>query len=132
MIPFHEVKPGDIVQAEFEGLRKEGEVVELDHEDKEVCVSTDENEFWYTPEHLFPIALDEEQLKKFHFEHHVNGDQSIKYMRGPFRILLPAKGQFSNFEMWYREDRRHITHPMSVHELQNHYRQMTKVELTRD
>jgi hypothetical protein len=132
MIPFHEVKPGDIVLAEFEGVRKEGQVVELDHEDKEVCVSTDENQFWYTPQHLFPIALDEEQLKKFHFENHVNGDHSIKYMRGPFRILLPAPGQFSNFEMWYREDRRHITHPMSVHELQNHYRQMTKVELTRD
>jgi hypothetical protein len=132
MIPFHEVKTGDILQAEFDGTRAEGEVIELNHEDKEVCVATGENEFWYTPEHLYAIPLDEDQLKKFHFETHLNGDNSIKYMRGPFRILLFKKGNFSDFEIWYREDRRHITHHLSVHELQNHYYQMTKVELHRD
>jgi hypothetical protein len=132
MIPFHEVKPGDIVLAEYEGVRGEGTVTELDHEDKEVCVATGDNEFWYTPEHLFPVAVDEDQLKQLHFEAHVNSGNSIKYMRGPFRILQPEKGNFSNLEIWYREDRRHITHQLSVHELQNHYRQMTKVELSRD
>jgi len=112
-------------------VRAEGEVTELNHEDKEVCVETDVQEFWFTPDQLFPIPLDDDQLKKFHFEKKENGDGTVKYMRGPFRIQLPQKGSFSNFEMWYREDRRHMTHPVTVHELQNHYHQMTKVELTR-
>jgi len=131
MIKFNETKTGDIVMAEYEGQRMEGEVVELNHEDKEVCIQTGVQEFWFTPDQLFPIPLDDDQLKKFRFEKQENGDGSVKYLRGPFRILLPQKGNFSSFEIWYREDRRHITHPLSVHELQNHYHQMTKVELTR-
>ena len=132
MIPFHEIKVGDIVMAQYEGNRKEGEVLELNHDDKEISVQTDEQDFWYTPDELFPIPLSEEQLQKFHFQKQVNGDHSVKFMLGAFRILVPEKGGFDNFEMWYREDRRHMTHPVSVHELQNHYREMTKVELTRD
>ena len=131
MIKFNETKTGDIVMAEYEGQRMEGEVVELNHEDKEVCIQTGVQEFWFTPDQLFPIPLDDDQLKKFRFEKQENGDGSVKYLRGPFRILLPQKGDFSSFEIWYREDRRHFTHPLSVHELQNHYHQMTKVELTR-
>jgi hypothetical protein len=131
MIKFNEIKRGDIVLAEYDGRLTEGEVTELNHEDKEVCVQTDVQEFWFTPDQLYPIPLDEEQLKKFHFEKQENGDSTVKYMHGPFRILLPEKNDFSHFEMWYREDRRHLSHPLSVHELQNHYRQMTKVELTR-
>ena len=37
MIKFQELKVGDIVLAEFEG-RNEGEVTDLNREDKEVCV----------------------------------------------------------------------------------------------
>jgi len=132
MIKFHEIKVGDIVQAEYEGLRSEGEVTELNHEDKEVCVETEVQEFWFTPDHLFPIPLDEKQLMKFHFEKQENGADGMKYMKGPFRILIPPKGNFSTFEMWYREDRRHMAHPVMVHELQNLYKEMTKVDLTRD
>jgi hypothetical protein len=131
MIKFNEIKVGDIVQAEYEGQRMEGEVTELNHEDKEVCVQTDVQEFWFTPDQLYPIPLDDGQLAKFHFEKVVNPDNTVKYIRGPFRILLPQRDSYSSFEMWYREDRRHMNHPVSVHELQNHYRQMTKVELTR-
>ncbi len=130
MIKFHELQQGDIVLAEYEGQRSEGEVIELNREDKEVCIQTSVQDFWYTPDQLFPIELDEEQLKKFNFERQESGE-TVKYLRGPFRILLSEKGNFSTFEMWYREDRRHIAQPISVHELQNHYRQMTKVELTR-
>ena len=131
MINFHELKVGDIVLAEFEGQRSEGEVIELNREDKEVCVQTSVQDFWYLPEHLYPIALDDEQLTKFNFEKEELADGEVKYLRGPFRILLSEKGNFSHFEMWYREDRRHITHPVSIHELQNHYLSMTKVHLTR-
>ena len=132
MVKFQEIKVGDIIRTEFDGKISEGIVTQLDHEDKEVCVANEVQEFWFSPEHLFPIPLDEEQLVKFHFTRQENGDKSVKYLRGPFRILLPEKGNFSSFEMWYREDRRHIHHPVSVHELQNHYLQMTKVELARD
>ena len=132
MIKFHELKAGDIVLAEFEGQRSEGTVIELNGEDKEVSVQTSVQDFWFGPEQLFPILLDEDQLLKFNFEKQELPDGSVKYMRGPFRILLASKGDFSHFEMWYREDRRHIHQPIAVHELQNHYRQMTKVELVRE
>jgi len=130
MIKFSELKPGDIVMTEFEGQQREGVVVELNREDKEVGVETDVQEFWFTPEHLFPILLNEEQLFKLGFTRHDNADGSVKYMKGAFRILIPAEGQFDEMEIWWREDRRHFLHRLHVHELQNHYLQMTKVELT--
>lgn len=132
MIKFHECKVGDIVLAEFEGQRFEGEIIALDAEEKKVCVETSVQEFWYSPEHLFPIVLDEDQLMQFGFERVEYENGQVKYMHGPFRILLSSKGDFSHFEMWYREDRRHITSPIMVHELQNHFRGMTKVELVRE
>jgi hypothetical protein len=132
MIKIHELKVGDIIEADYEGLRNEGAVTDLNHEDKEVCVETADQEFWYTQDQLFGIPLDEAQLFKFHFEKQDNGTDGTKYMRGPFRIHLPQKGNFSSFEIWYREDRRLLNHPVTVHELQNHYRAMTKVELTRE
>jgi hypothetical protein len=132
MIKFQELKVGDIVLAEYEGRRSEGEVIELNGEDKEVCVQTEVQDFWYTPDQLFPISLDNEQLLKFHFEKQVLADGTVKYLKGPFRILLSGEGNFSSFEMWYREDRRHMIKPLSVHELQNHYYNMTKVDLVRE
>ncbi|MBS1915813.1 MAG: hypothetical protein JST87_06020 [Bacteroidetes bacterium] len=131
MIKFQELKVGDIVIAEYEGKQSEGEVIDIDREDKEVCVETDVQDFWYTPDHLFAIPLDDSQLQKFGFEKKVNEDGSVKYMKDAFRILLSKPEDFSNFEMWYREDRRHIKAPINVHELQNHFSQMTKVGLTR-
>jgi hypothetical protein len=132
MINFHELKAGDMVLTEYEGLRTEGEVIELNRDDKEVCVRTSVQDFWFTTDELYPILLDEAQLMKFHFTKEDQPNGSVKYMYGPFRILLSEKGNFSHFEMWYREDRRHITHPVSVHELQNHYHSMTKVDLVRE
>jgi hypothetical protein len=132
MIKFHELKVGDIVLAEYDGQRSEGEVIELNGEDKEVCVQTEVQDFWYTPDQLFAIPLDDAQLLKFHFERQELDGGTVKYLKGPFRILLSAKGNFSAFEMWYREDRRHIRNPLTVHELQNHYFDMTKVHLERE
>ena len=131
MIQFHELRMGDIVLVDFEGQRREGEVTGFNAPDKEVQVETEVQGFWYTPNDLYPIPLDDGQLMKFGFERQDLGDGEIKYLKGPFRILLSHKGNFSDFEMWYREDRRHITQTLSVHMLQNHYHQMTKVDLTR-
>jgi len=132
MIQFHELRVGDIVLVDFDSQRKEGEVIGLNGDDKEINVQVGEqDEFWYTPNDLYPIPLDETQLMRLGFEKQELGDGEVKYLRGPFRILLSQKGDFSHFEMWYREDRRHITQPLSVHQLQNHFHQMTKVDLTR-
>ncbi len=129
MIPFNELKPGDRVMAEFEGQQWEGVVTELNREDKEVCVETEVQEFWFTPEHLFPIPLSDEQLFKLGFIKEVHENGSAKYLKDSFRILVPNTGDFFPLEMWWREDRRLLAEPIGVHELQNHYYQMTKVEL---
>lgn len=128
MIRFNDLKPGDLVIAEYEGEKWEGVVKELNREDKEICVETSVQEFWFTPEHLFPIPLSDEQLSKLGFVKNENGN-SAKYMKDSFRLLLPDKNDFSHLEIWWREDRRTLNEPISVHELQNHYYQMTKVEL---
>ena len=128
MIRLNEIQQGDLVIAEYDGDTWEGVVKEINNEDKEVCVETSVQEFWFKPEHLFPIPLSDEQLNKLGFERVENG-QAVKYMTESFRILVPSKDDFSRLEMWWREDRRELNHPISVHELQNHYYQMTKVEL---
>jgi hypothetical protein len=116
MIPFHEIKIGDYVIADNDGDKKQG------------CVFCDQ-EFWYELDQLSGIPLDESQLLKLKFEKQLNADGSIKYMKGAFRILVHEKGNFSVFEIWYRDERRHITSPIFVHNLQNHYVELTKVHL---
>jgi hypothetical protein len=128
MIRFNEIKPGDIVMAEYEGQKREGIVKEIANEEKEVCVETEVQEFWYSPEHLYAIPLSDEQLSKLGFTKQDDGT-GVKYSKGSFRLQVPAPNDFSKLEIWWREDRRELNHPISVHELQNHYYQMTKVEL---
>ena len=80
---------------------------------------------------LVLLPLTDRQLVRLGFEKQTDGASGpVKYMKGAFRLMTPAPDRFDNFEMWYREDRRHITQPIFVHELQNHYRDMTKVELS--
>ena len=115
----------------FNGQRTEGEVTGVSIGDKEVNVETEAQAFWYSPSDLYPIPLDDNPLMEFGFEKQDQTNGGVKYMKGPFRILLSEKGNFSQFEMWYREDHRQIHDPLMVHQLQNHYHQMTKVDLTR-
>jgi hypothetical protein len=131
MIQFHDLRVGDILLVEYNGLRMEGEVIGLNGDEKEVDVKTTAQDFWYSPKDLYGIAVDEGQLLQLGFERQNMPDGKVKYLKGPFRILLSQNGNFSNFEMWYREDRRHISRELAVHELQNHYHSMTKVDLAR-
>lgn len=128
MIRFSDLKPGDLVIAEYEGEKWQGVVKELNRDEKEVCVETPVQEFWFSPEHLFPIPLSDEQMTNLGFTKAANGN-GVKYMKDSFRVQVPAEHDFSSLEIWWREDRRDLDHPISVHELQNHYYQMTKVEL---
>ncbi|MBK8310892.1 MAG: hypothetical protein IPL04_08350 [Chitinophagaceae bacterium] len=38
-------------------------------------------------------------------------DDAVKYKKDSFRLLTPIKGDFSNVEMWWREDKRHFAFP---------------------
>jgi hypothetical protein len=130
MIKFSDIKIGDYVRAEYEGKTWEGEVTRLNGDEKQVEVTTEVQPFWFSTEHLYPIPLNEEALFKLGFQRHGNEDGSVKYMKGSFRLVTPAPDDFSQIEMWYREDRRHHPDVHYVHQLQNHYQAMTKIHLT--
>ena len=130
MIKFNELKVGDYVLAESDGQAWRGEVTDFNHDEKEICVNNGVQGLYFNPEDLYPLPLDEEQLLKLKFTKHVNEDGSVKYSKGAFRIQTPEQDGFSHFEIWYRDEKRIITHPIPVHVLQNHYTAMTKVHLT--
>src|SRR5258708_27253608 len=130
MIKFHELKTGDYVLIQFDGKTSPGEVVGFNRDEKEVCVNDGVQDFWFNTDELKPLPLNDEQLTKLNFKKQENEDGSVKYMKGAFRILIPEKNNFTKFEIWYRDEKRQILHPIGVHELQNHYMDMTKVHLT--
>ena len=132
MIKYSDIKIGDYLNAEYEGKMWEGEVVNLNGDEKQVCVQTDVQEFWFETDRLYPIELNEEALLKLAFEKQTSDDGSVKYMKGSFRIVTPVAGDFSKIEVWYREDRRHNPDIHYVHQLQNQYYDMTKIHLTDD
>jgi hypothetical protein len=132
MIKFNDLKAGDYVLAESDGQAWEGEVTDFNHDEKEISVYNGVQDFWFKADDLYPLPLDEKQLLKLKFTKQVNEDGSVKYMKGAFRIQTPQQDNFSNFEIWYRNEKRIMVHPISVHQLQNHYQQMTKVHLTDD
>ena len=129
MIKFHEIKTGDYLIADNDGDKKQGEVTGLNNNEKQVCVDTGVQEFWYETSQLSPIPLNEEQLLQLQFHKQENPDGTVKYLKGAFRIMLPDKADFSHFEIWYRDEHRHIMQPIFVHNLQNHFFEMTKVHL---
>jgi hypothetical protein len=128
MINFHEIKKGDYIIADNDGDKKQGEVTDINGDEKQIAVNTGQ-EFWYELDQLSGIPLDDIQLVKLNFEKQLNADGSIKYLKGAFRILVHAKDNFSNFEIWYRDEKRHISSPIFVHNLQNHFLEMTKIHL---
>ncbi len=128
MIKFHEVKVGDYLIADNDGDSRRGEVTNLNGNEKQVCVDTGQ-EFWYETNQLVAISLDEEELMHLKFHKHINDDGTIKYSKGAFRILISKEGDFSRMEIWYRDETRHILQPINVHNLQNHFYDMTKVHL---
>jgi len=132
MIKFNDLKAGDYVLAESDGQAWEGEVTDFNHDEKEISVYNGVQEFWFKSEDLYPLPLDENQLMKLKFKKQVNEDGSVKYMKGAFRIQTSQQDNFSNFEIWYRDEKRIMVQPISVHQLQNHYLEMTKVHLTDD
>ncbi len=132
MIKFSDIKIGDYMMGEFEGKLWEGEVTRLNGDEKQVCLQTEVQEFWFSTDHLHAIPLNEEALLNLKFTMLANEDGSVKYSKSSFRIVTPKAGDFSSIEMWYREDKRHHPNVHFVHQLQNQYLDMTKIFLTRD
>ena len=130
MIKFSDLKVGDYVLAGMDGQSWRGEVTDFNNDEKEIGVNNGVQKFYFKSENLYPIPVDEENLLKMNFTQHVNEDGSVKYMKGAFRILTPKQDDFHQFDIWYRDEKRHIFNPISVHDLQNHYLAMTKVHLT--
>ena len=129
MIKFQEIKVGDYVIADNDGDSRRGEVTGLNGDEKQVQVNNGAQDFWYETDQLKPIAITEEELTQLKFHKHVNEDGTLKYMKGAFRMLIPKEGDFSRMEIWYRDEARHIINPISLHNLQNHFLEMTKVHL---
>lgn len=130
MIKFSDLKQGDYVLAESDGQAFRGEVTYFNSDEKEIAVNNGVQEFYFKGEDLYPIPLDEEELLKLKFTKQVNPDGTVKYLKGAFRIQTPEQDNFSNFEVWYRDERRIIQQHIPLHVLQNHYLAMTKVHLT--
>jgi hypothetical protein len=128
MIKLSELKPGDIIAVQDEDVQREGTVVKVSMDQHQALVDNGIQEFWYSVEDMFPIPLDESQLMKLGFTKE-DLDGGNKYKKDSFRLVTPRAGDFSNIEMWWREDRRHFSFPISVHELQNLHLSMTKVPL---
>jgi hypothetical protein len=133
MIPMHELKAGDLVRAEYEGAYVPGSVVEFDRENRQICVVTnDDQESWYASEELYPITVTKETLESLQFiqDGGPDPDGSVTYIRGPFSIKVYDPETFQHLTLMYRSEQpRKLHHGLAMHELQNHYLDMTNVHL---
>lgn len=131
MIKISDLKQGDVVNVLDEGVERSGMVNEVSREENQACIDNGIQEFWYNPEDIVPIAMSEERLiHLLGFEKEDTPD-GTKFKKGAFRLLVKDPGNYTNLDLWYREDHRHFNHPIYLHELQNLHLQMTKVLLER-
>jgi len=129
MVKIGHLQPGDLVMVSDEGLLREGTVIQTNYEEHMAQIDNGIQEFWYSPQDIYPVALDESHLIDFGFEKESMEGNAVKYKKGAFRLVTPVAGDFSKVDMWYREDNRHFHIPIAVHELQNLHSSMTKVPL---
>ncbi|RYY87139.1 MAG: hypothetical protein EOO15_12735 [Chitinophagaceae bacterium] len=127
-----DLKPGDVVRVLHDGAEREGMVADTSRDENLACIDNGIQDFWYPPEQIVPIPVSEHGLTSIlGFEKEAMPDGTVKYKKGPFRLLLREEGNYTDMEIWYREDRRHFHNPLYLHELQNHHLQMTKMVLER-
>lgn len=130
MINLHDVKAGDTVLVDYEGNTVEGQVLEVNREDKQVCVQTGEQEFWYDLDTLYSIPLNEDQLLKLKFKKEDTVGNTRVYVRGPFSVKLYELGDgHPATRLDYRDEHREIKESITVNQLQNHYHEMTNFHL---
>lgn len=130
MIKFRELRPGNRVMVNNEGNWIRGMVTAVNADDGgQIGIETGVQKAWYEMEEVKPIPLSDEELLELGFEKEVMESGNVKYKFGPFRVLTGPTKQFTDFLMWYREEKSHITYPMTVHQFQNRYEEMVKIPL---
>jgi hypothetical protein len=133
MLKFNDIKVGDFLLADNDGDVLKGEVTDLKYgTPHQALLDIGVQEFWYNLDQLSAIPLSDEALTDLKFSKHVNDDGTVKYSKGAFRIMLSAENDFTAMEIWYRDEKRHILIPIAMHELQNHFLDMTKVHLNEE
>lgn len=105
MLKFNELREGNYVFAENDGDSRRGEITELNTDEKQVCVDNGVQNFWYETNQLAPVAITEVELNGFKFNKEKMEDGSIKYSKGAFRMMIPKDGDFSAFELWYKDEK---------------------------
>jgi len=131
MIKISDLKVGDVLKVIDEGVEREGVVTDVDREENLAEVDNGIQAFWYAPEQLIPLPITEERLLNLLGFEKEETEEGVKFKKGAFRVLVHDPGNYANLDLWYREDHRHFTHAIYLHELQNHHLQMTKVPLER-
>ena len=131
MIKISDLKEGDVVRVLFEGEERDGIVTDVDKEENQAQVDNGIQEFWYGPEDIIPVPMTEDRMINILGFEKEEGPDGVKFKRGAFRVVVHDPGNYTNLDIWYREDHRHFNHALYLHELQNHHLDMTKVQLER-
>jgi hypothetical protein len=131
MVTISDLKVGDIVKVLFDGGEREGVIVDVDKDENQACVDNGVQEFWYGPGEIVPLPITEDRLINLLGFEKEEGPDGVKYKKGAFRVVVRDPGNYTDMDVWYREDRRHFNHAIYLHELQNHHLDMTKVQLER-
>ncbi|HEY0298132.1 MAG TPA: hypothetical protein VGB84_02835 [Arachidicoccus sp.] len=131
MINIHELKHNNYVIAEYDGQKRRGFVEAIKIDDKQIQVNTDggNQEFWYEAQDVYPIALTDAEMGELGFVKEDLEDDSVKYKKDAFRLVIGSRDDFSSVEMWFREDIRRFPNVHFVHQLQNQFHDMTKIFL---
>ena len=131
MIKISDLKEGDVVRVLFGGEERDGIVTDVDQNENQAQIDNGIQEFWYGPEDIVPVPMTEERMVNILGFEKEEGPDGIKFKRGAFRVVVHDPGNYTNLDIWYREDHRHFNHALYLHELQNHHLDMTKVQLER-
>ncbi|NTS41128.1 hypothetical protein HRG84_09415 [Flavisolibacter sp. BT320] len=126
-----DLKAGDVVKVIDEGVEREGVVTDVDKEENQAQIDNGIQEFWYNPDQIIPLPMTEDRLINILGFEKEETPEGVKFKRGPFRVVVHDPGNYTNLDVWYREDHRHFNHALYLHELQNHHLDMTKVQLER-
>ena len=129
MIPINEVSLGNWVQVNVDGQLLTGKVQRKSVE--RIGVASEAELGWYFPQDVFPIPLNEDWLYYFNFKDSTDPEligDGRAYIHGPFVLHYPNKIDDAYAVLsCHGVHNQIIKRPMSVHELQNHYHEMTKV-----
>lgn len=131
MIKISDLQEGDVIKVLDEGVERDGVVADVSREENQACIDNGIQEFWYGPEQLHPLPMTEDRLIHVLGFEKEDTAEGTKFKKGAFRLLVKDPGNYTNIDLWYREDHRHFNHPLYLHELQNLHLQMTKVPLER-